>query len=66
VRSIYNVLNKGARPHPTRRTVYEEVALAFAKCEFSARGEVVTSDPSAMFNRYLRRAPKESSLVALH
>jgi Transmembrane secretion effector len=31
VRSIYDVLNKGARPHPARRAVYEEVAMAYVE-----------------------------------
>jgi hypothetical protein len=39
VRSIYNVLNKGARPHLTRRALYEEVAIAFVRGGLSGRGE---------------------------
>jgi len=59
IRSIYDVLNKGARPHPTRSAVYEEVALAFAKSELSARGKELSSDAVTILSRYLRRAPRD-------
>jgi hypothetical protein len=53
VRSIYDVLMRGARPHPRRQAVYEERAIAHARRALEAMGDEVPASGTAILQRYL-------------
>jgi len=59
IRSIYDVLNRGALPHARRRAVYEEQASAHARRALEALGEKVPASGTAVLQRYLQEQGRE-------
>jgi hypothetical protein len=54
IRSIYDVLNRGVRPHQRRRVVYEERAIERACSGLEALGEAIPAGATASLRRYLQ------------
>jgi hypothetical protein len=63
IRSIYDVLNRGVRPHPRRRAVYEERAIAHARKALEVLGEKVPASGMAILQRYLQEQRRSFSLM---
>jgi hypothetical protein len=61
IRSIYDVLNRGARPHPRRRAVYEDKAIAHAHSQLEARDEEPPTTGAAILSRYLETSALRTS-----
>ena len=53
IRLIYDVLNRGARPHASRRAAYETAAVARAREQLTGWGEEAPESTSAILRRYL-------------
>jgi hypothetical protein len=53
VRSIYDVLNRGVRPHAGRRTAYEDAAVAHACEQLTGWGEEAPESALAVLRRFL-------------
>lgn len=61
IRSIYDVLNKNARPHAKRRTAYEEAALSHASSHLKNWSAEVPETGLAVLRRYLEERERQGS-----
>jgi hypothetical protein len=61
VRSIYDVLNRGVRPHLRRRANYEQCAIAHSRAVLTALGEQVPTSSAAILRTYLDRVREAAS-----
>ena len=57
-RSIFDVLNRGARPHPLRRLRYQDAAVSYASGRLMSRGATVPVSDLEVLRLYLKAAQR--------